>query len=165
VATAADENNGKSFNLALSARPSRLPGFQTGFSVYRDRRTPDGRAPVGETIMAAHLVQRGSRHEWLSEAVMIRHAEGARVFYTPGFYAQLARRFGRAWPYFRYQYVNPPEDDPIFRPLEAGLRYGPTLGLRYDVSDFAAFKMQYERVQRRRRNALDELMLQFAFTF
>jgi hypothetical protein len=165
VATAVDENNGKAFNLALISRPSRLPGFQTGFSVYRDRRTPAGLAPVGETIMAAHLVYRGPRVELLNEAVVVRHAAGARAFSTPGFYTQLSRRFGDARPYFRYQYVNAPDGDPIFRPLDVGLRHGPALGLRYDVSEFAAFKMQYDRTHRRRRHALDELILQFAFTF
>jgi hypothetical protein len=104
VATVLDENNGKAFNLALTSRPPRLPGFQTGFSVYRDRRTPAGQPPVGETIMAAHLVYRDSRLEVLNEGVMIRHATGARAFYTPGFYTQLSRRFGDARPYFRYQY-------------------------------------------------------------
>lgn len=165
VASTADENNGKAFNLALAARPPRLPGFQTGFSVYRDRRTPAGAANVGETIMAAHLVYRSSRHELLSEGLLVRHAAGARVFYTPGFYTQLSRRFGDARPYFRYQYVNAPGDDPIFRPLEVGRRDGPSLGLRYDVSEFAALKMQYDRTRRRRRPALNELTLQLAFTF
>jgi BMFP domain-containing protein YqiC len=165
VATAVDENNGKAFNLALLARPPRLPGFQAGFSVYRDRRTPEGAAAVGETIMAAHLVRRTSRSELLNEGVLIRHASGARVFYTPGFYTQFARRFGDARPYFRYQYVNAPDDDPVFRPLEVGRRNGPSLGLRYDVSEFAAFKMQFDRTFRRHKNAHDELILQLAFTF
>ncbi|HEX8684912.1 MAG TPA: hypothetical protein VF654_00385, partial [Pyrinomonadaceae bacterium] len=165
VATAVDENNGKAFNLALLARPPRLPGFQAGFSVYRDRRTPEGAPRVGETIMAAHLVRRTSRSELLNEGVLIRHATGARVFYTPGFYTQFARRFGDARPYFRYQYVNAPDGDPVFRPLEVGRRHGPSLGLRYDVSEFAAFKMQFDRTLRRRTDAHDELTLQFAFTF
>lgn len=165
VATAVDENNGKAFNLALFARPPKWPGFQMGFSVYRDRRTPEGMAPIGETIMAAHVVRRTPRTEFLNEGVMIRHASGARVFYTPAFYTQFARRFGDARPYFRYQYVNAPDDDPIFRPLEVGRRNGPSLGLRYDVSEFAAFKMQFDRTLRRRKEAHDELILQLAFTF
>jgi len=165
VATAADENNGKAFNLALFARPPRLPGFQAGFSVYRDRRTPSGAAPVGETIMAAHLVRRTSRTEFLNEGVLVRHASGARVYNTPGFYTQFSRRFGDARPYFRYQYVNAPDDDPLFRTAEVGRRNGPALGLRYDVSEFAAFKMQFDRTLRRRRDARDELTIQLAFTF
>src|SRR5438552_5865022 len=34
VQSAVDENNGKSFNLAIFSRPSQVPGLQTGFSVY-----------------------------------------------------------------------------------------------------------------------------------
>jgi hypothetical protein len=165
VATAVDENNGKAFNFALLARPPKWPGFQTGFSVYRDKRTPEGVAPIGETIMAAHVVRRTPRSEFLNEGVLIRHASGARIFYTTGFYTQFARRFGDARPYFRYQYVNAPEDEPIFKRLEVGRRNGPSLGLRYDVSEFAAFKMQFDRTLRRRKEAHDELILQLAFTF
>jgi len=165
VATAVDENNGKAFNLALYARPPKLQGFQTGFSVYRDRRTPFGAPAIGETIMATHLVRRTSRSEFLNEGVLIRHASGARVFYTSGVYTQFARRFGNARPYFRYQYVNAPKDDPVFKTLEVGRRDGPSIGLRYDVTEFAAFKMQFERTYQRRKATHDELILQLAFTF
>lgn len=165
VASAVDENNGKAFNLALFARPPGRPGFQTGFSVYRDKLTPAGAAPFGETIMAAHLVYRSSRYEFLNEGLLVRHAARGRVFNTPGFYTQFARRFGNARPFFRYQYVNAPADDPVFGPLGVGRRDGPSAGLRYDVSEFAAFKMQYDRTRRRRREALDELILQLSFTF
>ena len=40
VQSVVDENNGKSFNLALYSRPSQIPGLQTGFSVYHDNLTP-----------------------------------------------------------------------------------------------------------------------------
>jgi hypothetical protein len=163
--SAVDENNGKAFNLALIARPPRVPWLQTGFSIYRDRRAPVGAALVGETIAAAHFVYRSPRNEMLNEGVLIRHAAGGRVFYTPGFYTQFARRFGDARPYFRYQYVNAPDDDPLLRPLDVGRRNGPSFGLRYDLSDFVAFKAQYERTQRRKKSTLDELLLQLAFTF
>jgi hypothetical protein len=86
-----------------------------------------------------------------------------RVFHTPGFYTQFSRRFDNARPYFRYQYVNAPSDDPIFP--DVGRRNGPSLGLRYDVSEFAAFKAQYDRTQRRSLSSINELILQLAFTF
>jgi hypothetical protein len=99
----------------------------------------------------------------LNEAIVFRHASAGHVFYTPGFYTQFSRRFGNARPFFRYQYVNAPGDDPILRTV--GRRNGPSFGLRYDLTDFAAFKMQYDRTERRRLSALDELILQLAFTF
>lgn len=163
VQTAIDENNGKAFNLGIFSRPKALPGFQTGFSLYRDNLTPNASPKIGQTIMAAHVVYQNKLYEFLNEAVVIRHTLNERVFHTPGFYTQFARRFGNARPYFRYQYVNAPSDDPIFP--DVGRRNGPSFGLRYDVNDFAAFKAQYDRTQRRRLSTINELILQLAFTF
>lgn len=163
VQTAVDENNGKAFNLGIFARPKQVPGLQTGFSVYRDRLTPSGAPTVGQTIMAAHLVYQNTRNEFLNEALAIRHASAGRVFYIPGFYTQFSRRFRNVRPFFRYQFVNAPSDDPIFRSV--GRRNGPSVGLRYELSDFVNFKMQYDHTARRRLSALDELILQLAFTF
>jgi hypothetical protein len=163
VQTAIDENNGKAVNLGIFARPISIPGLQTGFSIYRDNLTPNGSPKVGQTIMAAHLVYQNKLYEMLNEAVFVRHTRNNRVFQTPGFYTQVSRRFGNARPYFRYQFVNVPSDDPIFP--DVGRRNGPSLGLRYDISDFAAFKAQYDRTTRRRLSTIDELILQLAFTF
>ena len=66
-------------------------------------------------------------------------------------------------PFFRYQYVNAPADDPILN--NVGRRNGPSIGFRYDLSDFVNFKLQYDRTTRRRLSTLDELILQLAFTF
>jgi hypothetical protein len=159
-----DENNGKSFNLGLLSRPERVPGLQMGVSVYRDKLTPDSQPRVEQIISAAHVVYRNSNYEWLNEALDIRHdVDGGRVFHTPAFYTQFARRIGEAWPYFRYQYTNVPDDDPIFRGV--GRRNGPSVGLRYNISEFAALKIQYDRTDRRRLRSIDELVLQLGFTF
>ncbi|MDT4969765.1 MAG: hypothetical protein QOJ64_4502 [Acidobacteriota bacterium] len=163
VQTSVDENNGKAFNLGIFARPKALPGFQTGFSIYRDNLTPNGSPKIGQTIMAAHFIYQNKLYEMLNEAVVVRHALNSRVFTTPGFYTQFSRRFGNGRPYFRYQYVNAPNDDPIFP--DVGRRNGPSLGWRYDISEFAAFKAQYDRTLRRRLDSINELILQLAFTF
>ncbi|PYS92692.1 MAG: hypothetical protein DMF64_08435 [Acidobacteria bacterium] len=165
VQSAGDENNGKAFNLGLFARPDWLAGLQTGFSFYHDKLTPLNAPNVSQEIMAGHVVYRNPRYEWLNEAVFIRHAPAgsSQVFYTPGFYTQFARRFGKATPYFRYQYLNAPADDPILS--ATGRRNGPSAGLRYDVTTYAALKLQYNRTQRRAQRPLDEVIAQLAFTF
>ena len=165
VQTSNDENQGKSVNFGLLMRPEWALGLQMGVSVYRDRLTPTGKPNVDQTITAAHVVYRNANYEWLNEALLLRHAPlgGARVFNTPAFYTQFAKRFGNAWPYFRYDYLNVPESDPIFAAV--GRRNGPAAGLRYELTEFAAFKVQYDHVLRRRQTALDELLLQLAFTF
>jgi hypothetical protein len=163
VQTAVDENNRKAFNLGLFARPKSLRGLQTGFSVYRDRLTPLNKPSVEQTIGAGYVVFQNARYESLNEFVLMRMASGGRVYNTPAFYMQFARQFGNVRPFFRYQYVNVPSDNPLYS--DVGRRNGPALGIRYDISNFAAFKAQYEHTARRRRTALDELILQFSFTF
>ncbi len=165
VQNAVDENRGKAVNFALSARPDWAPGLQAGFSIYRDRLTPEGFPGIRETIGAAHVVYANSTFELLNEALLVRHAPrgSGRPFNTSGFYTQVSRKFDKARPYFRYQYVNAADGEPILGDL--GRRNGPSLGLRYDVSEFAAFKAQYDRTGRRGLEPFNGLTLQLAFTF
>jgi hypothetical protein len=139
-----DENNGKSFNLALYARPSAVRGLQAGFSFYHDNLTPIGLPNISENILAAHAVFIRPSFEWLNETMLIRHGLNgtSRVFDTPGFYTQLSKRFGSYRPYFRYQYVNASGVEPIFP--QVGLMHGPSLGLRYDPSESVTLKLQYD---------------------
>jgi hypothetical protein len=165
VQNVVDENAGKSVNLALMARPERLPGFQGGLSVYYDTLTPDGAPKIAQTIVAAHAVYQTADVEWLNEAVFVRNApEGSdRVLHTTGFYTQVSRKFGGWRPYVRYQYVNVPDDDLMFP--EVGLQHGPSVGLRYDVGEFVALKFQYDRTERRRLSGYNTFATQLSFTF
>jgi hypothetical protein len=165
-----DENNHKAFNLALFARPEKIRGLQVGFSGYRDVLTPLNAARVGETILDAYGVIVRPNFEWLNEALLIRHApEGlSHVFQTPAFYSQVSKRFASYRPYFRYQYVNAPDNEPIFGPVynsPVGLRHGPSAGLRYDASESVAVKLQYDYTMLRRQQAINGLALQLGFTF
>ncbi len=165
VQNVVDENNRKAVNVAFFARPESLRGLQAGFSVYRDRFTPAGSAPITQTILAAHAVYVRPGFEWLNEALVIRHApEGSpRVFHTPAFYTQISRRFGSYRPYLRYEYLNAAQGEPVFG--EVGLRHGPSAGLRYDFTESLAFKLQYDHTELRRKPAVNALTTQFAFTF
>jgi len=165
VQNAHDENNGKAVNFAVLSRPSRLPGFEAGISISHDRLTPDGLPTVGQTIFAVHAIYQDSRFEWLNEALVIRNAaaDGGRVVHTTGFYTQLSRKFNVVRPYFRYQYVNVPSSDLIFP--DVGLRHGPSFGIRYDFSEFAAFKLQYDRTERRALSGFNGITTQLSFTF
>jgi hypothetical protein len=158
-----DENNGKAVNFAIVARPGWVQGFQAGFSVYRDHLTPVSLPKIGETILAAHAVWQTPKWELLNEAILIRHAQTDRVVRTTAFYTQASRQFGKLRPYFRYQYLNVPASDPVFS--DAGLLYGPSLGIRYDFSEFAAFKVQYDRTDLRRLTGFNGLTTQLSFVF
>lgn len=166
VQNTVDENTHKALNFAIFARPEAIRGLQVGFSAYRDLLTPAAPPAIDETILAAHVVYTGLDFEWLNEALLIRNAPRGtpRVFNTPGFYTQISRRFRSYRPYFRYQYVNAPANEPIFSP-SVGLQQGPSFGLRYDVSEFAAVKVQYDYTMLRGDRAFHTVALQTGFTF
>lgn len=154
----------KAYNLALFARPTRIPGLQAGFSVYRDLLVPFNSFPVNETIFAAHAVYSSAKFEWLNEAMVIRHTpQGGHLFETPGWYTQIARRFGSYEPYFRYQYINASPNEPIFPDI--GLNAGPQAGIRYDASESVALKLQYDYSALRNQRAVQGLEAQVGFTF
>ncbi len=160
-----DENNYKAFNLALFARPESIRGLQVGFSGYHDKLMPMGQPRVDETILAAHAVYMAPKFEWLNEVVLVRHSpEGtSQVFNTPAFYTQIAKRFGSYQPYFRYQYINGSDREPIFpdvRRIE-----GPSAGVRFDASESVALKLQYDYHLERHQPASNALSLQLGFTF
>ncbi len=159
-----DENTHKAFNVALFARPEGIRGLQVGFSAYRDVLQPGVPSRIGETILAAHAVFIGSDFEWLNEALVIRHTpQGGRMFDTPGWYTQISKRFGSYRPYFRYQYMNAADGEPVYPDI--GLRAGPSVGLRYDPTDFVALKFQYDYTSLRAQQAINGLALQAGFTF
>ena len=165
VQNVVDENNGKAFNLALIARPDWLPGLQAGLSVYRDQLHPEGLPKIGQTIMAGHIVYLGRKYEILNEALVLHHTQRdtGRIFNTVGFYTQVARKFGKLQPYVRYQYINAPADEPLFS--DVSRRHGPSFGMRYELSEFLAFKAQYDRTLRSGLTSTNKLALQLAFTF
>jgi hypothetical protein len=174
-----DGNNSKSINGGLFMRPEKLSGLQLGFSVRHDNLTIPGPPAVHETIVTAHAVFINSQYEILNEAVYVRHTEPptASVFNTSAFYTQFSRRFRAYRPYFRYQYFNAPNDDPVYfysnrnnyAPLSAasfiGRLNGPSVGIRYDFTDYSALKFQYDRISLRGFSTVNGLTSQLAFTF
>jgi len=173
-----DANNSKSINGGLFIRPEKFSDLQMGFSVRHDNLTIPGPA-VHETIATAHAVFINSRYEILNEAVYVRHDEPANgsVFNTSAFYTQISRAFGSVRPYFRYQFFNAPNDDPVyfyasqkdFVPPTAtsfiGRLNGPSLGLRYEFTEHSALKLQYDRISLRGFDTVNGLTTQVAFTF
>jgi hypothetical protein len=165
VQSVVDENNGKAVNFALFVQPEAVRGLQAGFSAYHDHLTPIGSPGIGELIFDAYGVLIRPNFEWLNEALLIRHAidHSSRVFNTPGFYTQLSRRWGAYRPYFRYQFVNEADAEPVFPAV--GRRQGPSVGLRFDASESVALKLQYDRTDVRHQPGYNTLGLQLGFTF
>jgi hypothetical protein len=158
-----DENNGKAVNFGLYARPNGLPGFQAGFSIYRDTLHPEGLPTIGQTIFSGHAIYQHAGLEIMNEAAVVRHnVDGGPVLHIPAFYSQLSKSFGKVRPYFRYEYMNVPRSEPLFSDI--GLLHGPIGGIRYDFSDFAAYKLEYFR-EFTRSSRWNGLRTQVSFTF
>jgi len=168
-----DANNGKSFNFALYSRPRWLPGLQTGVSLYHDHLTFVDNHNQNELISTVHIVYTNSNYEFLNEGLLVRHsgtdASLPGVFHTPGFYTQFSRRFGKYRPYFRYAYMNASAAEPIYGESAGGVavrrRNGPTIGLRYDLNDHSATKIEYDHHSQRGQKDFNTLKAQFSFAF
>jgi len=159
------DRNHKTLNFAAYVAPEAIRGLQIGASYYTDRLAPPGIAPADQTISSLYGIYLTPTWEFLNEGVLLRnHIEnGGRTFNTPLAYTQVSRKFGAWRPYFRYQYVNSPAGDPIN--IYTGRYMGPSLGLRYDFADYAAFKLQYNRLEQHAVPAGNGLDAQIAFTF
>src|ERR1017187_5897955 len=160
-----DDENHKAYNVAVFARPEALRGFQTGLSVYRDILAPANNPRIDETLVAAHAILIRPKFEWLNEALLDRHTplKSTASFNIPGFYTQLSRQFGSYRPYFRYEYVNVSNREPVF--TDVALRHGPLAGLRYDASESVALKFQYNYTFLRNQQGTTGLTMQLGFTF
>jgi hypothetical protein len=130
-----DDNNGKSVNLALYARPEKINGLQVGVSLYHETLHPLNLPQVGEVIVTAHAVYVGSKLEWLNEGSLLRHSikNQNQTFCDPTVYTQVSWAFGKTRPYFRYDYQNVPGGDPIFGSL--GRLNGPSVGVNRHLSN------------------------------
>lgn len=155
----------KAFNLGMFVRPESIPGLQAGVSVYEDQLVPAGEPKIGETIIATHVVLIRPKYEWLTEALVDRHAPvgSSVVFHTPGAYTQLSRQFGQVRPYFRYEYMNASSREPVFP--DVGLRHGPLVGVRFDPNESVALKLQFDHTILRNQPNVSGLTGQIGFTF
>ena len=167
VLNVSDDNEYKAVNVAFTAKPEWLPGLQIGVGVYHDTLTPDDTPRTDEEMFHAHLVYKQGNWELLNEGYMVRHkTRGDQAHWTPAFFDQVAYKFGKFTPYARFSYIHAPLADQVWQVIGAnGLRYGPGVGLRYDFSNLAAFKVQYDHQIETGQRDGNELTLQAAFTF
>jgi hypothetical protein len=159
------DRNHKDFNVAAYIAPEWARGLQIGGSYFRDRLVPAGIPHVEQHIESLYAVYITPRWESLTEGVLLSNRiDGqSKIYRTPLLYSQLSLKFGNFRPYVRYQYVNSPANDPVN--IYTGRYQGPSVGLRMDFTDYAAFKVQYNRLDQRAVLPLNGVDLQLAFTF
>ncbi len=157
---AGDINNNRAWLVNVFARPDWAYGWQVGGSVYRDRVTLENPnktfSNFGEWIESAHVVYSKENPELLSEFANIHHNRLGvpEVSNSQAWYLQLAYRlpwFEKLWkPYYRFEYIHIPKSDPIFNPATNPLPSlaGSVVGLRYDITSYAAIKAEYRNSRR-----------------
>jgi hypothetical protein len=166
---AGDSNNNRAWVVNIFSRPSRLYGLQVGGSVYRDKITQVSGPDVGEWIASAHVIWTKENPEFLSEFANVHHRNQltGHITNSQAFYVQVAYRFPwmeKRWkPYYRFEHIHVPAGEPV---LGVPNLVGSTVGLRYDISDYAAFKGEYRATQRQAGTPrANGVFFQTSFTF
>jgi hypothetical protein len=164
-----DVNNNRAWLVNLFVKPDKLYGLQAGGSVYRDKITL---APnqYGEWITSGHLVWARENPEIIAEVANVRHREQGNsrgVSNSIAYYIQTAYRLPwleRLWkPYYRFEYIHIPKSDTVFRLVPSANTS--ILGMRYDVSSFAAIKLEYRNIGRPGQPRINGAFAQTSFTF
>ncbi len=165
VQSAIDENNGKTFDFAAWAKPDWAQGLEFGASVYHDRLYPANATRIGQTIGSAHVVYTAAGNEFLNEVVIENNnlLDLHTTIHTSAFYSQVSHRMGVFRPYFRYEYLNVNQRDPIFGFY--GRRSGPLGGIRWNAGEFTAFKLQIEHLYRTNFPVTNLITGQVSFMF
>jgi hypothetical protein len=167
---AGDNNDVPAFLLNVSTKPDRAFGLQVGGSVYADRVTIAGRPEFNERIVAAHAVWQREDPEIIAEIADVHHKQvgGGLSTSNLAYYLQAAYRLpssAHLWkPYFRFEHIDIDANEIVF----AGVPNldGSTIGVRYDISTYAAIKTE-GRIRRRLADQprTNGWFLQIAFTF
>ena len=164
VQTVVSDRNRKDVNLAFYTKPEWINGLQIGGSYLNGDMAPLGMAKVEQSISSFYVVYINGKWEFLNEAVLMHHQlDGGRSWNSPMGYTQLGYHLNKYTPYFRFQEVNIADSDPVSS--FTGRYEGPSFGLRYDMFDYAAIKLQYNRVDLRNAPPENGFETQLAFTF
>ena len=152
-------NNHRAWVMNVFARPSRAQALQVGASLYGDEITSGILPRTQELISSAHIVWVRETPEFLAEFANVHHfvPQSGQTFNSQAYYVQVAYRlpvFDKKWkPYYRFEHIHIPMGDPIFCCFETTILQTAvpgfpslmesTAGVRYDITDFAAFKGEY----------------------
>lgn len=177
-----DINNHRAWVMNVFARPVRAQGLQVGGSLYGDEITSGILPRTRELISSAHIVWVHETPEFLAEFANVRHyvPQIGQTFNSQAYYVQAAYRlpwFDKKWkPYYRFEHIHIPMGDPIFCCFPTTILQTPvpgfpslaesTAGVRFDITDFAAFKGEYRNFQLSTKQPwFNGAFFQTAFTF
>jgi hypothetical protein len=165
-----DVNNNRAWLVNVFAKPDHPYGLRIGGAVYRDKLNPAAGPVAREWIESANLVWTKETPELIAEFANVKHQPvfGGTTANSQAFYVQTAYRLPwnqRMWkPYYRFEYIHVPRADAIFRNFVPSFNAS-TVGLRYDITTFAAFKLEYRHYERRDLPSISGIFTQTSFTF
>jgi len=165
-----DVNNNRAWLINSFIKPNKAYGLRVGGSVYRDSLNPLTGPAAREWIEAAHIVWDKETPEFIAEFANVSHrfAGTNSTANSQGLYGQVAYRLPWAQktlkPYYRFDYIHVPRGDAVFRSVVPTF-HSSTAGLRYDITNFAAFKLEYRDYRRRDLPPFHGIFTQTSFTF
>lgn len=147
-----DANDSKMWSVSLTLHPSSEEGVGIGATVVRDRVPADASAgrpdAMVETLLGGHAFFVRSDWEVLVEGFWMDHARSAGLsdFAHWGGFGQLSYAFDRLRPYYRFDWIDTDGADPYFAGVAEDLEQH-TLGIRFDLNEFVASKLEYRRLK------------------
>jgi hypothetical protein len=164
-----DINNNRAWLVNAFIKPNVPYGLQIGGSMYRDELNPLTAPAAREWIQSGHIAWYKETPELIAEFANVSHRliETGAVSNSQAFYVQTAYRlpsFAKLWkPYYRFEYMHIPLADVVFRGVPSFS--ASTAGVRYDITSFAAFKLEYRHYNRRDLQPINGAFMQTSFTF
>lgn len=158
----------------LMSRPPHLTGVEFGGAVYHDviavAEIPGYEASifsVPELITSGYVAITRETPEVIAEVSRVRHHDprDGTNYYSHAFYVQAAYRLPAQpdWkPYIRFEKAEDSRIEPVFGDLNNSKT---TVGIRYDLTDFAALKVEFGQRRRPRADHVNGVFAQTAFTF
>ena len=165
-----DINNSRAWLVNAYVKPDHPYGLRLGGAIYRDHLNPVVGPVAREWIESANLVWEKETPELIAEFANMKNAPifGGPVANSQAYYVQTAYRLPfaeRAFkPYYRFEYIHVPRSDPVFSTIVPTF-HASTAGLRYDITTFAAFKLEYRHYVRRALPNINGIFAQTSFTF
>jgi len=164
-----DVNNNRAWLAGFFIQPDSIYGLQIGGAVYHDKLNTASGPPTREWIQSGHIVWQRGPTEFLAEMSNVSHKSmlDSSTSNSQAFYIQPAYRLpldeGRWKPYYRFDLTHIPQSDALFRGVPS--YNSSTVGTRYDISKFAAFKLEYRHYARRNLPKINGVFMQTSFTF
>ena len=163
-----DLDSDDAYSVMLNLKPASLYRFKTGVSYYTDELTPPMGPDVESEIYSVYAAWEGETPEVIAEYSHFRYdpvSGPADSRETDAYIFQFAYRLpgkaSRFRPYLRYEENKSKNENPMRGDL--GEDYQAAIaGLRFDITPYIAFKLEYHREEFADRGAENNFVAQIS---